>query len=284
MRHRINPTVDYAFKALLGAEENCDLLIHFLNGILKPEVPILDVQILNPFQDAEFDGDDYRVLDIKARDADERIHQIEIQLYVYPKLVSRLVYTLADLFQHQLSSGGDFQKLRPVCAIWVLDGVLLTDSAPWHHHFQLRDERTGRLLSDHLSLHTVELPKWTLPAGPLAPGDQWVYFLREARRWDALPASLNTPEMQKAMAVLDRISEKEADYFRYQARQNFLREQSTLRGLLAESEQAREAERQALEAERQALEAEHAARAQAEAQVEALRARLIAAGIDPDAP
>jgi len=32
MRHAIDPKIDCVFKALLGAEENRNLLIHFLNA------------------------------------------------------------------------------------------------------------------------------------------------------------------------------------------------------------------------------------------------------------
>ena len=37
MRHPIDPKVDCVFKALLGAESNRDLLIHFLNAVLGAE-------------------------------------------------------------------------------------------------------------------------------------------------------------------------------------------------------------------------------------------------------
>ena len=48
MRHPIDPKVDCVFKALLGAESNRDLLIHFLNAILGAELPrpITAVEIL----------------------------------------------------------------------------------------------------------------------------------------------------------------------------------------------------------------------------------------------
>ena len=39
MRHPIDPKVDCVFKALLGAESNRDLLIHFLNAILGADLP-----------------------------------------------------------------------------------------------------------------------------------------------------------------------------------------------------------------------------------------------------
>lgn len=35
MRHRIDPKVDCVFKAILGKEENKNLLIHFLNAMLQ---------------------------------------------------------------------------------------------------------------------------------------------------------------------------------------------------------------------------------------------------------
>jgi hypothetical protein len=34
MKHHIDPKIDCVFKALLGAEDNRNLLVHFLNAIL----------------------------------------------------------------------------------------------------------------------------------------------------------------------------------------------------------------------------------------------------------
>ena len=47
MKHPISPTVDCVFKAILGAVENKNLLLDFLNGVLVPPSPILDVEIIN---------------------------------------------------------------------------------------------------------------------------------------------------------------------------------------------------------------------------------------------
>jgi predicted transposase/invertase (TIGR01784 family) len=71
MRHRIDPKVDCVFKALLGAEGNRGLLIHFLNAVLGADLPqpITTVEIKNPYNDKEFIGDKLSIVDIKARDA-----------------------------------------------------------------------------------------------------------------------------------------------------------------------------------------------------------------------
>ena len=91
------------------------------------------------------------------------------------------------------------------------------------------------------------------------------------------------------MATLNRIFDKKEDYMRYQARENYPREQRALekerRALeaeLAEERAALEQVRAAHEQERAALEQERAAREQALAEVDLLKARLRALGVEPD--
>jgi len=70
MKHRIDPKIDCVFKALLGAEHNRGLLIHFLNALLGNDLsaPITEVTILNPYNEWEFRSDKLSIVDVKARD------------------------------------------------------------------------------------------------------------------------------------------------------------------------------------------------------------------------
>ncbi len=81
MKHRIDPKIDCVFKALLGAEDNQQLLIHFLNAMLSGELaaPITEVTILNPYNEREFRTDKLSIVDVKARDQAQQSYQIEIQ-------------------------------------------------------------------------------------------------------------------------------------------------------------------------------------------------------------
>ena len=56
MKHQIDQKIDCVFKALLGAEDNRNLLVHFLNAILSTDLatPIATVDILNPYNDKKF--------------------------------------------------------------------------------------------------------------------------------------------------------------------------------------------------------------------------------------
>ena len=67
-----------------------------------------------------------------------------------------------------------------------------------------------------------------------------------------------TEEMRQAMNTLRQFSEKERDYHAYQARQNFIREQSTIQEELQMArmrEQQITAERDAIKAENEKLKA-----------------------------
>jgi hypothetical protein len=89
-----------------------------------------------------------------------------------------------------------------------------------------------------------------------------------------LPEWMNTQEMKQAMNTLCQFSEKERNYFAYQARQDFLRQQGTILfekdEAVAERDEAFAERDIALAREQAALEREYAA----QAEVERLKALL----------
>ena len=92
--------------------------------------PIRQADILNPYNEREFLDDKLSIVDVKARDGQGRLYQIEIQLLGYPELPARIFYTWADLYSAQLGSGQDYAALRPTYAIWLLAEDLLRDDRP----------------------------------------------------------------------------------------------------------------------------------------------------------
>ncbi|MCF8003078.1 MAG: Rpn family recombination-promoting nuclease/putative transposase [Chromatiaceae bacterium] len=245
MRHPIDPKIDCVFKALLGAETNRALLIHFLNAMLGSELPapIRSVEILNPYNEREFLDDKLSIVDVKARDDSGQLHQIEIQLLIYRDLPARISYGWADLYSSQLSSGEPYTKLKPTYAIWLLAEDLLTDSDVYLHDFRLRDA-SGRCLVAHGGIWLAELNKFH---AELVQNEQerWLKFFKDGDKLDsdALPPWMQTPEMEQAMSTLEGFSEKDRAYHAYQARQNYLRQQASIQEELddrrAEIEQAR---------------------------------------------
>ena len=128
-----------------------------------------------------------------------------------------------------------------------------------------------RLLSSHLEVHVLELDRWrshpdaSLPAALLG----WVRFFAEAESWSEVPEEIDNPVLESAMAVLTDFQTNAALNDLYRARLDFIRTQNTMQ---ADKDDAIAAKEKA-EAERD----------QERAGKERLRAKLLAAGIDPDA-
>ena len=258
MRHAIDPKIDCVFKALLGSEENRNLLIHFLNAFLAQDLiePLVWVEILNPYNDKEFLSDKLSIVDVKARDSHDRLYQIEIQLTSYGHLPARIIYNWADIYSQQLKSGQDYLQLRPTYSIWLLAENLISDDNETVHHYKMRDEQ-GNTLTQHGGIWLLELKKFK--ANHIETEDQrWLKFFREGEQLndEALPDWMITREMKQAMSTLSTFSEKDQHYYQYQARQEYLREQRTIQH---ELEQARRALLQANQREEAAQKREELA-------------------------
>ncbi len=281
MRHPIDPKVDCVFKALLGAESNRGLLIHFLNAVLGTALPqpIVGVEILNPYNEREFLDDKLSVVDVKARDSAGCQFQVEIQLLNHRDLLARMLYGWADLYSAQLQTGESYARLRPTFSVWLLGEPVRPDLPGYAHDLQMRNS-DGRVLLPHGGIWLFELSKFAAPRVETEQ-ERWLKFFTEAEGFDEadLPEWMQTPEMRQAMGTLKTFSEKERAYHSYQARQNYLRIQRSIaeeldelrtavqeeRAALAETRaaeaQARAAEEQARAAEEQARAAEEQARA-----------------------
>ncbi|NBV76480.1 MAG: Rpn family recombination-promoting nuclease/putative transposase, partial [Methylococcaceae bacterium] len=260
MKHQIDPKIDCVFKALLGAENNRNLLVHFINAMIGSDLsaPIDAVEILNPYNEKEFLEDKLSIVDVKARDAQGAIYQIEIQLVSYANLPERILYNWADIYSQQLQSGDHFRVLRPAYAIWLLADNLIADDTDYVHVYKIRDNK-GRILNNHCGIWLLELDKFNTPHIETEQ-QRWLQFFKEGERLNdeaGLPDWMTTEEMRQAMSTLRQFSDKERDYDAYQARQNFLREQLTIQHELDEERQAKlEAEKReqsAMEREQVAL-------------------------------
>jgi len=135
----IRPTVDFVFKLLFGDPKNVDLLIHLLNSVLKPKHPIEHVEILNPYNEKQFQEDKLSIVDIKAQDTSGAWYVIEIQTTIPAGLANRLVYYTSGLFYGQMREKSAYGDLRPAISICFLTESLFSEVEAGHLHFSLVD-------------------------------------------------------------------------------------------------------------------------------------------------
>jgi predicted transposase/invertase (TIGR01784 family) len=227
----IDPKVDYAFKKLFGSEENKPLLIDFLQSILNETIE--DLEILNPFNAKETPDDKLSILDIKAKLADQRLVNIEMQMVVTALYPNRALYYWARTYSQQLKESEDYIKLKTTISIHILGETLFPEIPEYHLKFALREAKHPKLLlTNQLEMHIIELPKFTLSAEQLENEfHRWCYFLQHGEELEpkALPHTLKIPPIEKAVEVLQIMTQNDLEQQRYEARLRAQRDESSLK-------------------------------------------------------
>lgn len=88
----MRPLLDWSFKYIFGTEENKSNLIGFLNLMIMPDVPIVDVEFMNneslPVSQELKEG----VFDIVCRDNSGERYLIEVQNRQVDNMKERIIY------------------------------------------------------------------------------------------------------------------------------------------------------------------------------------------------
>lgn len=279
-----DPRVDCVFHAVLADPRHLDRLVDFLNAVLQRVSPIVSVELQSPVQTPEYIGDGQIIVDVIATDAVGEMFQVEMQSRVHAGLRERMLLDWAVLYKSQLEQGDGYATLLPVVSIWLLDENMFRGAARFHHRFRVRDD-TGELeLSSHLQIHVLELDRWrrhpdaTTPAGLVG----WMRFFTEAETWPEVPADIDTPVLESAMAVLNDFKTNAARNNLYRARLEYIRVQNSIAQDMAETKARLEEAEARAESERERARAAEEEAARVRARDERLAARLRALGVDPD--
>ena len=219
----IDPTVDYAFKLLLGSPEHPAITLHFLNAVLGDQFDITDVEIINPILGKEDDADKLSILDVAATDSTGRRYDIEMQTSLPAGLAQRLAYYTASMYVGQIGEGDDYTLLRPAISICVLDAIMFHQSSQIHSDFRLRSRGGDLELTDGLQIHLLELPKYIVPSDNKVitdPVEAWFYFFRQADEMttEDIEQRFDSPAFTEAAQVLDMIQRTPQQRDQYEQR------------------------------------------------------------------
>ncbi|NMM61709.1 Rpn family recombination-promoting nuclease/putative transposase [Clostridium sp. P21] len=203
---RLNPKVDFAFKKLFASEENKDILMAFINSLLREEEQIKDIELKNPYNIANYRKGKMTILDIKAVDEKGTWYDIEMQLAEQGFYDKRAFYYWAKVYSDQIESGNDFELLRKTIAINILDFNYL-DEENFHNVYKVYNEKTKKEFSNIFEMHFIELNKFKKDFKDLKTAlDRWVAFLNRAYEIDKdkIPEELAADEnVKKAIEKLD---------------------------------------------------------------------------------
>lgn len=108
----INPFVDWGFKYVFGREESKDLLMGFLNLLLKSDVPIKDIAYLNPEVIADQPSMRRCVFDVLCTDEKGDKYLIEMQKASDSDIRQRLIYYVCRLVDQMGRSNKNWEYSR----------------------------------------------------------------------------------------------------------------------------------------------------------------------------
>jgi predicted transposase/invertase (TIGR01784 family) len=155
-------TNDFVFRYVLGREEAKSLLMDLVNAVLEDAgcTPIISLDLRNPVNPRDASWAKETVLDIKAVGQDRQLFDIEMQVSGDRHFVNRSLYYWAQLYSRQLEKGHEYDELRPVICINLLDFDLFEGTAENHHRFIITEAGTPELvMTEDLQIHFVELTK-----------------------------------------------------------------------------------------------------------------------------
>ena len=120
----LNPLTDFGFHKIFGPEAK-DLLIDFLNQIIREEGIITDIEYLIPEQFGNFETDRKAIFDIFCTTEKGDYFIVEMQKAKQAFFRDRSVYYASLPIQKQALQGDWYFSLKAVYFVAVLDFILL---------------------------------------------------------------------------------------------------------------------------------------------------------------
>ena len=226
----INPRVDLVFKKIFGSPKNDDLLMSLINSIVSEEDQVSSIEVLNPYNEREFINDKLSILDIKAKDESGQYYNIEIQITDEGDYDKRALYYWAKLYSGQLEKGMKYKDLRKTIGIHLLNFTSILETKDYHSCFKLKEVNNDFVYFKDIELHTIELSKFLENVSDndatkiKTALDLWVTFLtrNDLLSNDNLPPAFDTPQIKKAIDVLEHMSLNKGERDTYDNRLKWL--------------------------------------------------------------
>jgi predicted transposase/invertase (TIGR01784 family) len=191
----INPFTDYGFKRLFGEELNKDLLLDFLNELLKEEQgQIKDLTYLKTEQLGATEIDRKAIFDLYCENEKGEKFIVELQKTKQNFFKDRTVYYSTFPIREQSKRADWDYELKAIYTIAILDFVFDADKAEpnkFRYDVKLTDIDTKKVFYDKLTFIYLEMPKFDKSVDELETRfDKWLYVIKNLNKLDRIPDKL----------------------------------------------------------------------------------------------
>jgi len=221
-------TNDVAFRKIFGNENKTEILISFLNAVLKlkDDQRITEVAITNPYQFPRVVGEKASIIDVRAKDLRGRQFVVEMQMTSQRGFAKRVQYYTCRDYSMQIDSGEKYHLLHPTFFIGILNFNFFKGEDYLCNHLII-DQVTHEHKLDDIKFTFIELLKFDLKADQLkTPIEKWVFFLKEIKDLDDIPDNTDDKGLLQAYKDAEIHSWDKEEYISYD--NAFMRERDAI--------------------------------------------------------
>ena len=233
-KSKVTPKLDLVFKKIFGDVKNTDILADFLATVLEinpseiTSIEILDNEVVPDALISKFSRLDLRITINRVTAVN-----IEIQILNYGNYKERTLFYWAKIYTGELQKSEDYLNLKNTVSINVIDFNLF-DCKEYHSTFKIFEEHRQELLTDKFRIDFLELRKAKeyKECGSMVNKKQmWMDFLNTNAEDNETLDRLATgsPVMQKAVAVLRKMSADEKELYEIEQREKAVRDEISAR-------------------------------------------------------
>ena len=154
---QITLTNDYAFKRLLGSEENKPLLQDLLECILDlSSEDVSELELMDKELTKEDLSDKTGILDVKLKLTNGTVIDIEIQSSWNASFVKRTLFYWAKMYTADFKAGESYDSLHKCITINIIADTFPVNTAV-HSQYLLQEKEKHTMLTDVLEIHFLDL-------------------------------------------------------------------------------------------------------------------------------
>lgn len=192
----INPFTDYGFKRLFGEEPNKDLLMDFLNELLRQEQgQITELTYLKNESLGTSPLNRRAVFDLYCTNEKGEKFIVELQKTKQKYFKDRTVYYSTFPIREQAITGSEWDfELKKVYTIAILDFIFdegIHEPDKIRYDVKLSDIETKKVFYDKLTFIYLEMPKFKKSEEELETRyDKWLFVLKNLHKLERIPEKL----------------------------------------------------------------------------------------------
>ncbi len=197
---------DVAFRKIFGNENKTQIIISFLNAVLKLEGDhrIKEVAIVNPYQLPRIAGEKASIVDVRAVDMRGRQFIVEMQVASKDGFGKRVQYYTCRDYSMQIDRGEQYPLLKPTHFIGILDFNFFEGKHYLSHHIIAEKETREHKLKD-IQFSFIELKKFDKKVDELETlVEKWIFFIKRAEKEDEIPDNVDDEGLREAYKDADK--------------------------------------------------------------------------------